>query len=245
MSDTSDSGSADATRDFDSLDKDMLHRGGAAVESETVPETSHEYDGDLAYHGIDAGKGDIISAVEHAHWSSDSERLNRVRGWRKAPRRIGNIELGLQAGKDCNRVGDDVGDGECPTNYPRGILVSKLGKADKTWEPRPCPMCSLMAAVRPDLARDLRVLEAEDAAECELRAFSSNEAWLHFHDSPHRLSNWVDTVFLGLVPAERGRVSAHPRSGFIGRVGSNDNFGGQVDGTKAEAEGGKGDARQF
>lgn len=117
---------------------------------------------------------------------------------------------------------------QCPTNYPRGILVSKLGKADKTWEPRPCPMCSLMAAVRPDLARDLRVLEAEDAAECELRAFSSNEAWLHFHDSPHRLSNWVDTVFLGLVPAERGRVSAHPRSGFIGRVGSNDNFGGQV-----------------
>lgn len=144
----------------------------------SVEETTHDdelHDNELLSPGTPASMSVNVSIDEDEHNSSESDWRER-RSWIE-PMML-EIELGVQERKDCDGVGDeetlcrrcdalDIGAlfSRCPKKYFEGVLVSRLGEVDGSWEKRLCPMCRLMAAVCPHL---------EHAAECELRAYSSN-----------------------------------------------------------------------
>ncbi|KAF4975350.1 hypothetical protein FZEAL_7848 [Fusarium zealandicum] len=116
-------------------------------------------------------------------------------------------------------------------------FIADIGLVDETWESRRCPMCQLIASIRPRTGR---------CEQCKLYAYSSTVIWLsrdrayaqfYFFRQPSR---WVDTVILGLEYSTSAFVSGSrpfPRSddrawldtrdvlrfGFIGRLGSNGN----------------------
>ncbi|OAP59600.1 hypothetical protein AYL99_06898 [Fonsecaea erecta] len=109
------------------------------------------------------------------------------------------------------------------TEY-NGRTVAYLGRIDDTWEERACPLCRLIAAVRPRSGTDL---------DCVLVSFSTTQSWLchdelmlwdlfEFNDT------WVDTMALGVIDlsdwgitALSGGVNNVFSAGFISRLGSN------------------------
>ncbi|RSM04448.1 hypothetical protein CEP52_006784 [Fusarium oligoseptatum] len=82
--------------------------------------------------------------------------------------------------------------------------ISELGKVDQTWEKRDCPMCRLIAVVRP--RHDINGHQEND-----------DEPWYYFRP------RWFDTVVLGVVadPPPRDVTESVFASGVIGRLGSN------------------------
>lgn len=114
--------------------------------------------------------------------------------------------------------------------------IARLGIVDESWESRPCPMCKLLAAVRP----------RGDDEGCALYAYSSTDMWLSSRSTAvqrlrqtkatkrYFLSNWIDTVILGvgfsdMDPASKLRRQRRQLAGwdpepygFICRIGSND-----------------------
>lgn len=139
------------------------------------------------------------------------------------------LKLSVQGEEDCQGVDNDEKlcaqcdaldidrlFSRCPLGRSNGIVVFKVGNMDE--RSRSCPMCRLMEAVRPVLKDDL------DAANYELRAFSSNLWWLRNRPQKVLSDDWVDTVFLGVAAPGKHRGTITAPCGFISRVGSNDEY---------------------
>jgi ankyrin repeat protein len=119
-----------------------------------------------------------------------------------------------------------------------GRVVARLGRVDETWETRRCPMCRLIAAVRPRSSSKSQNDEKDSSHN--LVTFSSTGTWL-CHDklaSWERFqAPWIDTMVLGVVAASEqgsGHLLASDNaarsvlaSGFIARLGSNCPYGTQ------------------
>ncbi|KAM6535971.1 hypothetical protein FALCPG4_005494 [Fusarium falciforme] len=202
--------------------KGLLLAAGARLSAGSTKETNH--DRELLLPGTDSTD---IPPDEEDYNSSSHSILNRAvcSRWHT----VLGIKLSVQGEEDCQGVDNeeelcaqcDALDidrlfSRCPMGISKGILVSKVGNMDK--RSRSCPMCRLMAAVKPVLDNDL------DAAGCELRAFSSNRKWLGIDQQTDLSPNWVDTVFLGVVPPGKRQATTPRPSGFISRVGSNDEY---------------------
>jgi ankyrin repeat protein len=120
----------------------------------------------------------------------------------------------------------------------RGRVIAELGKVRTTWMARDCPMCRLIAAMasRFQLTVDGDTGE-EDGCDLALVALSSTGTWLCEDQElwQHFLHLWIDTILLTLVPtALRDRldllatqevVRSAFETGFIGRLGSNCEYG--------------------
>lgn len=125
-----------------------------------------------------------------------------------------------------------------------GEHVAALGEVvDESWELKPCAMCRLIAAVRPRLGGgidddgDGDDNSLKKPVGYELRAYSSTGTLLtrdaKGSERPFQ-SDWVDTVFLGVVcvypPKAKRDAYSHSGAthntrrgeGFISRVGCND-----------------------
>ena len=131
-----------------------------------------------------------------------------------------------------------------PQRYS-GRDIANIGIIDETWHARPCPLCRLIAAVRPNAKRESPSVDPtsnQHEAEYKLVAFSSTRVFL-CNGATESLERfivgrpWIDTVFLGVVPASERRDLAYSdsggaksvtSSGFISRLGSNCPYGTQA-----------------
>ncbi|UPL03412.1 hypothetical protein LCI18_014346 [Fusarium solani-melongenae] len=116
-----------------------------------------------------------------------------------------------------------------------GRVIAELGRINRTWGERECPMCQLIAAVSPRWkVASGGDIEEEDDCELALVAFSSTGTWLCHNllvSWQHFTGRWIDTMFLGVVPRSMRDITKHGwkddlasfvfKSGFIGRLGSN------------------------
>ncbi|KAI8667568.1 HET domain-containing protein [Fusarium sp. Ph1] len=135
---------------------------------------------------------------------------------------------------NCNTIDLDeafsLRDADCS-----GRAIAELGRIDRTWEERECPMCQLIAAISPRW----QVASGGDVGGgggCgfALVAFSSTGTWLCHNllvSWQHFTGRWIDTMFLGVVPYSMRDITKYDwkddlasfvfKSGFIGRLGSN------------------------
>ncbi|KAI0101307.1 ankyrin repeat-containing domain protein [Nemania sp. FL0031] len=122
------------------------------------------------------------------------------------------------------------------TNY-RGRVVAKLGRVDKTWETRRCPLCRLFAAARP---------RPNVGGKHKLVSFSTTQSWLCHEELTWWFgveNAWIDTMVLAVVAnsvlrglpyvsesekdllwpdrAAAGVVNGVFSAGLISRLGSN------------------------
>ncbi|KAF4947092.1 hypothetical protein FGADI_10722 [Fusarium gaditjirri] len=117
----------------------------------------------------------------------------------------------------------------------RGRVIARLGRLDRSWESRECPMCRLIAAMSSRWGGAYNS-DTEEEQDCGfvLIALSSTGMWLCQNEEKswqHFTSRWTDTMFLSVVPDSiRGTKvwqglekfdSFVFRAGFIGRLGSN------------------------
>lgn len=130
----------------------------------------------------------------------------------------------------CASIDLDAAFSDRDTRY-QGRHIADLGNVDETWSTRKCPLCRLIAAVRP-VADEDEDGSKNNKGQYRLIAFSSTgilicsdllASWQLFQDP------WIDTMMLGVVrDPSSGRVASVRPSGFIARAGSNCPYGTQA-----------------
>ncbi|KAK5655184.1 hypothetical protein OQA88_6083 [Cercophora sp. LCS_1] len=96
-------------------------------------------------------------------------------------------------------------------------VISNLGIVDETWEKRPCPICRLMAAIRPRRIIRVTASEISDDHTHQLQAFSSTDIWLcqgNLGRHQRLPRQWIDTVFLAVTPTDSSQYTQEKRNRF-------------------------------